>query len=87
MANLDGTELIQLTEDGTLKSSLQWHPDGESITYIVGKCIYRLWVDSGEVEPSAPDDVVRGKIKVHELPEVESEAITRLTQRAVDGFN
>jgi serine/threonine protein kinase len=50
MANLDGTELTQLTTDSTLKSSLQWHPDGESITYIVGKCIQRLWVESGEIE-------------------------------------
>jgi hypothetical protein len=50
MANLDGTELTQITNDGTLKSSLQWYPDGESITYIIGKCIQRLWIDSGEVE-------------------------------------
>ncbi len=35
----DGSELRQLTFDGTEKHSLAWSPDGNSILYISGKCI------------------------------------------------
>jgi hypothetical protein len=39
VANLDGTELIQLTQDSTEKNYLRWLPDGQGLTYISGKCI------------------------------------------------
>jgi hypothetical protein len=39
VANLDGTELTQLTQDGTIKNYLRWLPDGQGLTYISGKCI------------------------------------------------
>jgi serine/threonine-protein kinase len=49
-ANLDGTELLQLTKDGTAKTSLQWTPDGQAITYLSGKCVQMVFLDSGAVE-------------------------------------
>ncbi len=39
VANLDGSELTQLTQDGTEKNYLRWLPDGQGLTYISGKCI------------------------------------------------
>jgi serine/threonine protein kinase len=38
-ANLDGTDLMQLTQDGTLKRYLRWLPDGSGLSYLSGKCI------------------------------------------------
>jgi serine/threonine protein kinase len=40
VANLDGSELQQLTDDGTIKKYLRWLPDGQGLSYISGKCIY-----------------------------------------------
>jgi tRNA A-37 threonylcarbamoyl transferase component Bud32 len=39
VANLDGTELTQLTQDGSEKNYLRWLPDGQGLSYISGKCI------------------------------------------------
>ena len=39
VANLDGSELTQLTQDNTEKSYLRWLPDGQGLSYISGKCI------------------------------------------------
>lgn len=39
VANMDGTQLMQLTSDGAEKKSLRWLPDGEGLSYISGKCI------------------------------------------------
>jgi serine/threonine protein kinase len=39
IANLDGTELIQLTQNNTDKTYLRWLPDGQGLSYISGKCI------------------------------------------------
>lgn len=36
----DGTELLQVTTDGAVKHSLSWSPDGQSVFYISGKCIW-----------------------------------------------
>ncbi len=47
IANLDGSELLRLTEDGTEKSQLQWTPDGNAVNYISGKCIFAVQIDSG----------------------------------------
>jgi hypothetical protein len=47
IANLDGSGLLRLTEDGTDKSQLQWSPDGKAVNYISGKCIFSVEIDSG----------------------------------------
>jgi hypothetical protein len=39
IANLDGTELTQLTQNSTEKNYLRWLPDGQGLTFISGKCI------------------------------------------------
>lgn len=39
IANLDGTNLRQITNTGSSKSALQWTPDGEAITYITGRSV------------------------------------------------
>lgn len=49
-ANLDGSDLQQLTQDGTIKSSLQWTPDGQAVTYIAAKCIEKVGLASKIVE-------------------------------------
>ncbi len=41
-SNLDGSELVQLTDDGTIKSNLQWTLDGQGVNYISGKCVYSV---------------------------------------------
>jgi eukaryotic-like serine/threonine-protein kinase len=41
-ANLDGSELTQLTSDGSTKTYLRWLPDGQGLSYIMGKCIHTL---------------------------------------------
>lgn len=41
-ANLDGSELTQLTSDGSQKNSLRWLPDGQGLSYISGKCIHTV---------------------------------------------
>ena len=38
-ANLDGSELTQLTQDSSDKTYLRWLPDGSGVSYISGKCI------------------------------------------------
>jgi hypothetical protein len=47
-ANLDGSGLIQLTSDATSKSYLRWMPDGQSLSYLSGKCIQAVTLE-GEV--------------------------------------
>ncbi len=49
-ANLDGSELTQLTEDGAQKSNLQWTPDGNYIKYIVGKCVQTVHLEDGRID-------------------------------------
>jgi len=38
MANLDGSGLTQLTDDGLPKSNSRWYPDGHGLIYISGTC-------------------------------------------------
>jgi WD40-like Beta Propeller Repeat len=45
MANLDGSELVQLTNDGAGKNRMQWLPDGSGLVYLQGKCVKT--VDTG----------------------------------------
>ncbi len=49
-ANLDGSDLVQLTTDGTVKTSLQWTPDGTGVSYITGKCVQIAYLETGEVD-------------------------------------
>ena len=37
--DLDGSDLAQLTSDGTEKSNLKWSPDGQSVIYTEANCI------------------------------------------------
>lgn len=42
VSNLDGSELVQLTEDNTKKSNLQWTVAGDAVNYISGKCAFSV---------------------------------------------
>ena len=42
VANLDGTEMTQLTSDGTIKTYLRWLPGGQGLSYLSGKCIHTV---------------------------------------------
>jgi serine/threonine protein kinase len=48
-ANLDGSELVQLTQDGAAKKYLRWLPDGSGLSYISGKCIQTVNLE-GQVQ-------------------------------------
>jgi hypothetical protein len=50
VANLDGSDLVQLTKDGSSKTSLQWLPDGQGLSYISGKCVQMVSLESASVE-------------------------------------
>jgi hypothetical protein len=52
VANLDGTELTQLTQNDTEKTYLRWLPDGQGLSYISGKCIESVSL-SGEISQIA----------------------------------
>jgi hypothetical protein len=47
LANVDGTELTQLTNDGGAKNDLQWLPDGETLIYISGLTVRSYNVETG----------------------------------------
>lgn len=46
IANLDGSGLRRLTEDGTGKLNLQWSPDGQAVHYISGECVQAVNIDT-----------------------------------------
>lgn len=50
IANLDGSEITQLTDDGTLKSNLQWNHAGDGVNYISGKCAYSVKIENKQKE-------------------------------------
>lgn len=50
MANVDGTDIVRLTTDGAEKISLQWSQDGKTISYISGKCVSTVDVDTTAVD-------------------------------------
>ncbi|MBU1661866.1 MAG: protein kinase [Chloroflexi bacterium] len=50
LVNVDGSDLQQLTNDGAEKSNLGWMPDGSAITYISGKCVWSVEMDSLRVD-------------------------------------
>lgn len=49
IANLDGSELTQLTKDGAQKKDLQWSPDGEAVIYLTGNCVYAHELATGKI--------------------------------------
>lgn len=49
-ANLDGSEQVQLTDDGTSKSNLQWTLEGDAVNYISGKCVYSVKLETRQKE-------------------------------------
>lgn len=48
--NIDGSDLAQLTNDGTVKTDLAWMPDGKGLTYISGKCVWSAETDTGRLD-------------------------------------
>jgi serine/threonine-protein kinase len=44
--NIDGTDLVQLTTDGSEKTNLQWLPDGKTILYIAGKAVKTVNIET-----------------------------------------
>jgi predicted Ser/Thr protein kinase len=49
VANVDGSELEQITSDGAKKTEIQWLPDGSGLVYIKGKCIEIVEYPSSKV--------------------------------------
>ncbi len=39
VSNIDGSQVQQVTTDGAAKTYLRWLPDGQSLSYISGKCV------------------------------------------------
>jgi Tol biopolymer transport system component len=50
IANVDGSDLQRLTDDGTDKTDIGWSADGDSLTYISGKCVWDVEVENGQQE-------------------------------------
>ncbi len=83
-ANLDGSELTQLTQDGAAKKYLRWLPDGQGLSYISGKCIQTVslqgemgtitcfnnaeFLDSFEVSPDGRQVAISLDRQIYLLP-------------------
>jgi Tol biopolymer transport system component len=50
VANLDGNEMVKLTDDGAQKSDLRWVPGGQGLTYVQGKCVQYVELESGRID-------------------------------------
>lgn len=50
VANLDGSDLIQMTEDEAEKNNLAWTPDGQTIIYISGNCVHSVDFSTGKLD-------------------------------------
>jgi len=50
IVNVDGSDLKQITDDGAQKSSPGWTPDGAAVTYISGKCIWSVDIESDRLD-------------------------------------
>jgi predicted Ser/Thr protein kinase len=48
--NIDGSQLVQLTNDRAEKTYLRWTPDGNSVVYLSGKCIKMVDAAEGRVD-------------------------------------
>jgi hypothetical protein len=49
VSDLDGSNLVQLTTDGSKKSHLQWSPDGQSIIYTSDNCVNMVGFQTKQV--------------------------------------
>jgi serine/threonine protein kinase len=49
VSDLDGTDLIQLTTDGSSKSHMHWSPDGQSIIYTTDNCLNNVGLQTKQV--------------------------------------
>lgn len=50
LMNVDGSELIQLTNDGAAKNDLQWLPDGQTLIYISGLTVRTYNIETGVLD-------------------------------------
>lgn len=53
LMNVDGSDLTQLTSDNAAKFGLRWLPDGQTLTYISGKCVWSVNAFTDVIEPIA----------------------------------
>ncbi len=53
LANLDGNNSVQLTQDSTEKYNLQWTPDGSKLMFLSGNCLREI-----EPESKVVSDIV-----------------------------
>ena len=53
MMNVDGSDLQQLTNDRAEKTNLGWFPDGSALSYISGKCIWYIDIESTGIDTIA----------------------------------
>jgi serine/threonine protein kinase len=50
VANLDGSDLAQMTDDGASKVNLRWSNDGSAVYYITGNCVQSVNVETGRID-------------------------------------
>jgi WD40 repeat protein len=50
VANLDGSDLTQLTQDSAEKHWLRWLPDGQGLLYLSGRCIHTVLLTGEDQE-------------------------------------
>jgi serine/threonine protein kinase len=48
--NVDGSDLREMTNDGRLKTNLEWSPDGKTLFYIADKSLYMLDAETGVLD-------------------------------------
>jgi hypothetical protein len=48
--NVDGSELTRLTTDGAEKHNMDFLPGGEAISYIAGKCVKSIEIETGKID-------------------------------------
>lgn len=53
LVNVDGSDLQKITSDGSEKNNLGWMPDGSAVTYIAGKCIWSVDIESQIIDSIA----------------------------------
>jgi len=48
--NVDGSDLREMTNDGRIKTNLEWSPDGKTLFYIADKSLYMLDAETGSLD-------------------------------------
>ncbi|HEY61128.1 MAG TPA: serine/threonine-protein kinase [Anaerolineae bacterium] len=48
--NVDGSELLRLTNDGATKTGLSWLPDGSAVKYVSGNCAWSANIETGRLD-------------------------------------